>query len=346
MAASTTSRKAVLMVEASSTFKETAEAWLVWAQKRNRKPMRPGTVPSVRSALDKWILPAIGNLPLAKVHSGSVKHLVSAMRDAGLSPKSIQTYTNLVKSIVASVLDEESGEPVFPRKWSPVILDLPVIETQKQPCLTRDEVEHLLMMSTDWERMLYLLLAATGLRIREALALETQDVINGGRSLRICQQVNRFGKIVRYTKTRAGTREVDLHSDVTDQLLAFAGGKNGLLFPSQEGTPRCADNVRIRRLEKHSKKGWHSFRRFRNSHLRSPKVNCQQDMLIFWLGHKPESMSEIYSKLREMREERLAEAERVGVGFDAQVSTRFVKRGHKWYPTEAFGSAKQSVSRS
>jgi hypothetical protein len=65
-------------------------------------------------------------------------------------------------------------------------------------------------------------------------------------------------------------------------------------------------------------------------------VNCQPDNFIFWLGHKPESMTQLYSKLSEMPDERLAEAERVGVGFDVHTRTVFMRRdgGHKLLPVQ------------
>jgi integrase len=321
MAAPTSGKEKLPMVEATSTFSEASDAWLAWATSRNRKPIRPSSVPSIKSALSKWINPQIGALPLAKVHSGSVKHLVTKMHDGGLTPKTINTYINLIKSVVGSVLDEETGEPVYPRKWNSSVLDLPIVENQKQPCLTAEEVKDLLLLSTaTWERMLYLLLASTGLRIGEALALEAADVINGGRTLRVCQQVNRWGKIVKHTKTRAGMREIDLHPDITEQLLEFVGQRNGLLFPSRDNTPQLSANVQKRRLKKYTKKGWHSFRRYRNTHLR--ETNCLPDLIVFWMGHSAKgSMTELYSKLSSNLPLRLAEAERVGLGFDASTQS-------------------------
>jgi hypothetical protein len=58
--------------------------------------------------------------------------------------------------------------------------------------------------------------------------------------------------------------------------------------------------------------GWHAFRRFRKTWLRGKR--CQEDINIFWMGHKPKTMSQIYSHLFEEIDMRLAEA--VGFGFD------------------------------
>ena len=43
---------------------------------------------------------------------------------------------------------------------------------------------------------------------------------------------------------------------------------------------------------------------------------CQEDINNFWMGHKPQTMSELYSRMDEELEQRLHEAEIVGVGFD------------------------------
>jgi len=60
--------------------------------------------------------------------------------------------------------------------------------------------------------------------------------------------------------------------------------------------------------------GWHAFRRFRKTWLRGKR--CQEEINIFWMGHKPKTMSEIYSHLFEEVGLRLAEAEAVGFGFE------------------------------
>ncbi len=59
--------------------------------------------------------------------------------------------------------------------------------------------------------------------------------------------------------------------------------------------------------------GWHAFRHFRETRLRGER--CQPDINVFWMGHQPETMSELYSHLFEEVEKRVAKADRVGVGF-------------------------------
>ena len=60
--------------------------------------------------------------------------------------------------------------------------------------------------------------------------------------------------------------------------------------------------------------GWHAFKRFRKTWLRGQR--CLEDINNFWMAHKPQTMSELYSHLHEDLQLRLDEAQRVGYGFD------------------------------
>jgi hypothetical protein len=72
-------------------------------------------------------------LPLASITNGTLKDLVTNMSAAGLSAKTIINYSQLVKLVVASAVDEKTGEPLFPRKWNHDFVDMPVLGKQHQP---------------------------------------------------------------------------------------------------------------------------------------------------------------------------------------------------------------------
>jgi hypothetical protein len=42
---------------------------------------------------------------------------------------------------------------------------------------------------------------------------------------------------------------------------------------------------------------------------------CQEDINNVWMGHQPETMSELYSSMEFELARRLGEAEKIGVGF-------------------------------
>jgi integrase len=191
---------------------------------------------------------------------------------------------------------------------------------QKRPSLKAKTVSDLIAESDGQEQALYVLLGGTGLRISEALALETRHFINGGRTIVVEQQVEKnCPRIVKYLKTSAAKREIDLHPDVAEYLQRYMAGQNGLLFLTEKGTPHLYNNLDNRWLAPRLAKmgldaGWHSFKRFRKTWLRGRR--CLEDINNFWMAHKPQTMSELYSHLYEEIDIRLEESELVGHGFD------------------------------
>jgi integrase len=220
--------------------------------------------------------------------------------------------------------DGETGEPIHRRKWDSAVMDSPLINSkqQRRPALKAKAVNQLVKESEGEEQALYVLEGATGLRISEALALEAKQFINDGRTIEVRQQVDRdTPRIVSYLKTDAAYREVDLSTSVAEYLRSFIDGKDGLLFRTRNGTPYLHNNLEDRWLTESLKvmgldepgMGWHAFRRFRKTWPRGKR--CQEDINIFWTGHKPNTMSEL-SRMDEELEQRLHEAEIVGVGFE------------------------------
>jgi integrase len=302
------------------TFREQAEVYLKSAVSRKRNPLRD-TV-SVEGALNKWVYPAIGDLPVSQVDNLTLKPLIEKM-SGSLSARTVNKYVEYIKQVVKA-LKAPNGEPVFNRTWDAEVMDLPIVEysEQKRPSLKATTVSGLITGSTGQEQALYVLLAATGMRISEALGLEVRHIINDGRTIKVEQQIGKDRpEIVKYLKTNAAKREIDLHPDVAEYLRQYAVGKSGVLFHTANGTPHLYGNLEDRWLTPRLVKlkldergmGWHAFKRFRKTWLRGAR--CLEDINNFWMAHKPKTMSEVYSHLHEELEMRLAESERVGYGF-------------------------------
>jgi len=306
-----------MLEELDVCFETAAKNWIEWAQTRSRRPIKATSVPTVESALKNYINPHIGSLRLSQIHNGSCRPVVAAMKKAGLSSSAMNSYFNIIKGICKSVIDPETGEPAFPKKWNAAFLDMPVVEHAKQPCLTKQQIEEMLRdAETDQEFLLYLVLAATGLRIGEALGLEWRHVSDDCRTITVEQKINRFGEIERSLKTKAGRREVDVDPSVAVYLMEVR--EKGLIFRTRENTPHLAGNIERRWLRVHVQGSFHQFRRYRNTWLRAQ--NAQPDCLHFWMGHKGgergEAMAELYSKLSRDRDFRLRESARCGLGFE------------------------------
>jgi integrase len=309
------------VVLGEATFREQAKTYLQKAVSRNRRPLRD-TV-SIEGAMRKWIFPAIGDLPLALVDNLSVKPLAQKMCAGGLTPRTVNKYVEYIKQVVKS-LKAPNGEPIHKRTWDAETMDLPIVEygEQKRPSLKAKAVSDLIAASSGQEQALYVLLASTGMRVSEALALENRHFINDGHTIKVEQQVAKdCPRIVTYLKTSAAKREIDLHPDIAEFLRRYRTDKSGLLFHTTKGTPRLYNNLEDRWLTprllqmglEEKGMGWHSFKRFRKTWLRGTR--CLEDLNNFWMAHKPQTMSELYSHLHEELELRLQESERVGFGF-------------------------------
>jgi hypothetical protein len=217
------------------TFKEQAELWLKSLANRKRDPVEQTTIDNRRYALDKWTYPSLGEMYLVNVDNLALKTLVDRMA-ASLSAASIRDYSNIVKAVVASALDE-NGEERFPRKWSEEFIDAPLVKHQRQPSTTCAGMSDILLFARGQYQVLYTLLAGCGpLRAGEALGLEIDKHISEDfRTLHIVQKAKR-GEIQPYLKTKNGTREVDLCGELAVMLCEYVRDRRtGLLFHSSTG---------------------------------------------------------------------------------------------------------------
>lgn len=312
------------------TFKEQAETWFAAAKKRKRKPVALSTIQWWRGCLDNWLNPNLGDLPLAAVNNSAVKRFVTTMCEGGLSPKTITSYFQVVKAVVASAMNEE-GEELYPRKWNPEFIDLPLVDKEKQntPSFSAEVMSGLAKWRYRQPQMLFMLCGATGLRIGEALGLEIDKHISSDFLTISIEQKARHCNIESRVKTNSAVRKVDIHSSVADLLREFIGERrSGFLFHSRRGKPLSSSNILKRHLHPALKElgyvneakgthkaGSHAFRRFRNTYLKNV-AGCPSGLLKYWIGHAPEDMSDLYDKIKLDVAFRRNWAERSGLGFE------------------------------
>jgi integrase len=303
-----------------TTFQEQSEAFLAAVQVRKRRPVKARTVSSWKSAL-KWINEHIGAVPLADVKNATVKDLVSKMagEKKGEQPrfgaKSITNFVYVAKAVVASALDKD-GEQLYLVKWNADFLDVPIVRDQRKPTFSADEVTDIINRAEDQDKLLYALLAGSGLRIGEAIALRVEDVVGATIQVRATMWNNQLGS----PKTDAGLRDVDLHSSLARALAEHIGKrKAGYVFENEAKGALHQSNLLRRSLHPilhglgREKAGFHAFRRFRVTHLRKSRV--PEDLIRFWIGHADKTITDEYSQIREDVEFRRFTAEQCGLGF-------------------------------
>jgi integrase len=248
------------------TFREQADAWLASLPSRKRRPPKPATISGWRDALNAWLLPQLGDKLLRDVSNKALRELVEKMSAAELSAKTIVNYVQVVKLVVASAVDGE-GEQIHPRKWNHDFIQLPVIRKKKQhrPTVTDTELVEILTTVRTKYAVLFAILAGTGLRIGEALALRSTDFGPDCRVLHVRRSIWRGQE--QEPKTLSAVRVVDIPETLASVLRDFLVGVTGFLFASSQGKGPQQRNV-LRVLHSVKRVGFHAFRRFRLTWVR------------------------------------------------------------------------------
>lgn len=217
---------------------------------------------------------------------------------------------------------------MFPVPWDREFIDAPPVVKKKQntPCFTCSHVTQIVMRAIGQFRVLFVLLAASGLRIGEALGLRIENVRDEGRWLIIVEK-NWKGKQQDFLKTNNGEREIDLHSSVAAMLWEHIGSRtSGFVFLSRRGKAHSQLNIIKRYLhpillgdgKTPRVTGWkagnHAFRRFRDTYLRN-EARTPDSIIKYWMGHAGKDMTDLYDKAGTWRKTRCDEAERAGIGF-------------------------------
>src|SRR5207244_8907853 len=125
----------------------------------SRKPNPPDeTNPyNRRYAMDKWIYPFLAGRHFGDINNRALKELGENMAPH-LAAASIRDYLGIVKSVMASAINE-NGEELFPRKWNEEYIDAPVIDDQRQPTTTSEGATTIVAKAKGQYQMLYALLA-------------------------------------------------------------------------------------------------------------------------------------------------------------------------------------------
>jgi integrase len=297
----------------ATTFRAQAERWIDSLSTRRRKPVKPATIWGWQHALDKWLLPNLGDRTLCEVGNAALKELIEKMASAGLSAQSIVNYTRVVKMVVASEVNAE-GEEIHPRKWNHNFIGMPILkrEEQRRQTVTEAELGEILANAHKRYGLLFALLAGTGLRIGEALGLKPADLSLDCRVLHVRRSI--WHGQEQAPKTPSAVRVVDISEPLAELLHEYVAGRSGYLFAAKSGRPLQQRNV-LRALHSTGKKvGLHSFRRFRTETLR--RARAPEELIKLWLGHSKQTVTDFYAIGLEKDEAWRREwCERAGLGF-------------------------------
>jgi integrase len=220
----------------------------------------------------------------------------------GLSDASVRRILTPLRSCLASALQEgiirsnPCSGVALPVRDQQRAIDAGIDEDDDHEvkALTREQLAMFLRVVNPKWRPFFQLLAVTGLRISEALALRWSDLALDGSSPHV--KVRRAYVRGRFAppKSKYGRRDVPLPHDLVSSLRARRNHQapksdRDLVFPSRAGTPMGAENLRRRVLAPAAEEagaswaGYHAFRHTCASMLFAEGRNAVQ--VQRWLGH-------------------------------------------------------------
>lgn len=306
------------------TLTEQAERFIRQIANRKRAPARKATLRTFQNRLNSVILPRLGEMDLKDIENGIVRRFVADI-SRELAPTTVTATLSLLKAVIASAVDE-NGNRTYNRTWNADFIDAPLITKNglNAPVIDQKSLLQAISEANSTDRALYSLLAGTGLRIGEALALGTGqgtglNVWDPDKAvLSIRSTVLQNGEIQPMPKTEAGIREVDLHADLNAYLnncLRRTPLTSGLLFQN-DGKPLVYSTV-LRRMHKLGiSEAFHAFRRFRVTHLEGQ--NVPHTLIQFWTGHAAGDITDRYTRIGSDIQTRKEWCEKAGLGFQLQ----------------------------
>lgn len=291
-------------------------------------PVAPSTLTLYNSALNNHILPLFGDMDLGLINSNQMNVLVKALKNKGLKPASINTIMTIFKSLVISETDD-NGDSRFKPKWNRRTVDAPEVKKrdQKTPTVTAEVITTAISKATGHNKALYALLAGTGLRVSESFGLKVEEDdkkssfwMPSTATLIIRQQMYR-GK-EKDPKTDSGIREVDLCTQLNAYLIKHTSITSGLLFQNGVGGPLVLTGRLYDIAHDDGVPGFHSFRRWRITHLRINQT--PENLSKFWVGHGSgkADITNLYDRSSDNVIWRKKWAEKVGLGFELPEDTK------------------------
>lgn len=293
------------METAQTTFREQAEKFL----SDTANEARSNTLASYRSILNARVVPFLGEEYLANIDSATAKSLKDRLIEGGLSPATINLAVGLMKKVVGSATDSR-GNRLYAPKWNNDFIRLPEVNPrlQKAPVATAKALSSAVQTTSGEIKGLIALLAGTGLRIGEALAIGMPEGnIWGPEAGTITIQATLVqGRVQSQPKTEAGNRVVDLHPDLNVLLRSLFQNAEQPMFTSSIKTYE-------RQLSKLGVPGFHSMRRFRITHQQMQ--NVPPTIIKYAAGHSAADITERYTKVGSEIAARREWTEKAGLGF-------------------------------
>jgi integrase len=237
--------------------------WPTW------RGQHPDSAYQIGKRIEKRILPAFGNTPLADLDADRIGAWKATLMTDGLKPATVNTYLALLGTILNTAVDSDylPHSPLLRKsRAGRVGAAKNLAVTRREVWITRQQLDTLAAAITPRYRALVMVAALTGMRWGELAALRWDDLrldkplddgaVAGPGRLRVVRAISdpsRCGRDRRLKdpKTEAGRRTIALDQETCNTLRhhreRFADGHSGLVFttpggPRGSGGPLAANN--------------------------------------------------------------------------------------------------------
>lgn len=228
-----------------------------WMTRKEQKGIKERSLRAYRGWCELYILPRLGDLPLAKVSAETITDLYSDLFDRGLSSSTRKTVHVMLADIFRSAAKLD-----YIRKNPMLQVDPPKLKQAETKALTIEQMTQFLKtMEGAREYAMWLLAMTTGARPSEYLALEWSDIDDQARTVTIRRGVTwrRSGDWYLDTpKSAKAVRTLPLPQAVmtaladhrrrqAEERLRAGGGwhkAHNFIFTNELGEPLSLDRVR------------------------------------------------------------------------------------------------------
>ncbi len=251
--------------------------------------MRRSSQRSYRAILTLYLLPSLGPKRLTSIDAAALQKVIVELHQRGLSRATVEAARARACEVLLHA--RRCGFATCAIERSAV--RLPSAQTPARPprVFTGEEVDQILAACAGERRALFAVLAFSGLRIGECLALSWDAVDLHTQTLHV--RASASEGVLQPPKTHRSVRDLPMVPRLIQELTAYReplqGTPAGLLFATRTGKPRRAGDVRTRWLRPIlrtlglPRAGAHAFRHFFARYL--DELGAGSATVRDYLGH-------------------------------------------------------------
>lgn len=233
--------------DAKVTLAAYAETWKLTYAGRTAHGLRPETMDGYRRSIDLAV-DYFGRRKLAEIGPADVKSYAQELSSRGLSPGSVRRYLAPVKALLATATEDGilRTNPSAGLRLGGAVVE-PANRDELAKALTVGQLGMLIdELPNGPRRTMVRLMAATGLRLSEALGLRWSSLDREDGTIRVRERV-RDGK-PGAPKSAAASRDVPLSSTLFKELAEFRlaspfSTDQGFVFPTSTGRAQSSRNL-------------------------------------------------------------------------------------------------------